>query len=75
MHTVQLKVSDTDFLKYNLGSENEIKFSDLIKKISLEYARQALVACNKIAQKNGLSEMTLDEINAEIKAAKNAKNQ
>jgi len=34
-----------------------------------------LVACNKIAQKNGLSEMTLDEINTEIRAARNAKNQ
>ncbi len=31
MRTVQLKVSDTDFQKYNLGDGTEIKFSDLIK--------------------------------------------
>ena len=74
MRTIQVKVSETDFEKYNLESEKEMKFTDLVEKISLEYARKALLECNEIAQKVGLSEMTMDEINAEIKAVRDAKN-
>ena len=33
-------------------------------------ARQALHRCQEIAEQNGLSSMTMEEINAEIKAAR-----
>lgn len=72
MRIVQIKVSETDFQKYNLG-DSEIKFTDLIEMISREYARKALLECNEIAEKVGLSKMTMDEINAEIKAVRDAK--
>lgn len=72
MRTVQLKISETDFQKYNFGS-GEIKFSDLVELISREYARRALLESNEIAEQVGLSTMTLDEINAEIKAVRDAK--
>jgi hypothetical protein len=72
MRTLQIKVSDTDFQKYNFGSD-EIKFTDLVEIISREYARQALLECNEIAEQVGLSKMTMDEINAEIKAVRDEK--
>ena len=72
MRTVQIKISETDFQKYNFGS-GEIKFTNLVEMIKQEYARQALLECNKIAEKVGLSSMTMDEINAEVKAVRNAK--
>ena len=72
MRTVQIKVSETDFQRYNLGS-GEIKFTDLVEVIKQEYARQALLECNEIAEKVGLSKMTMEEINAEIKAVRDAK--
>ena len=72
MQTIQIKISDTDLQKYNLGSK-EIKFTDLVDLISREYARQALLDCNKIAEQVGLSKMTMDEINAEIDAVRDAK--
>lgn len=72
MRTLQIKVSETDFKKYNLGSE-EIKFTDLVDLISREYARKALLECNAIAEQEGLSKMSMDEINAEIKAVRDAK--
>ena len=72
MRTVQIKISETDFRKYNLGS-GEIKFTDLVEMISREYARKALLECNEIAKQVGLSQMTMDEINAEIKAVRDAK--
>ena len=73
MLTLQIKISETDFQKYNLESQ-ELKFTDLVDKISLEFARKALIECNDIAEKVGLSTMTIEEINAEIKAVRDAKN-
>ena len=72
MQTIQIKISNSDFQKYNLGNR-EIKFTDLVDLISKEYARKALLECNEIAEKEGLSKMTMDEINAEIKAVRDAK--
>ena len=72
MRTVRIKISETDFQKYNLVG-GEIKFTDLVEMISREYARKALLECNEIAEKVGLSKMTMDEINAEIKAVRDAK--
>jgi hypothetical protein len=72
MQTIQIKISNTDFQKYNLGNK-EIKFTDLVDLISQEYARKALLESNEIAEQNDLSIMTMDEINAEIKAVRDAK--
>lgn len=72
MPTLQIEVSETDFQKYNLGSV-EIKFADLVDLISREYARKALLQCNEIAEQQGLSKLTLDEINVEIRDARDAK--
>lgn len=72
MQTILIKISNSDFQKYNLKSR-EIKFTDLVDLISREYARKALLECNEIAKQEGLSEMTMDEINAEIKAVRDAK--
>lgn len=73
MQTIQLKISNADFQKYKLESR-EIKFTDLVDLISREYARKALLECNEIAKQEGLSEMTMDDINAEIKAVRDAEN-
>lgn len=72
MRTIQIKVSETDFKKYNL-KDSEIKFTDLVELISREYARKALLEANEIAKQSGLSNMTMDEINAEIKAVRDDK--
>ena len=72
MQTIQIKISDTDFQKYNFGNK-EIKFTDLVDLISQEYARKALLECNEIAEQIGLSKMTMEEINTEIKSVRDAK--
>jgi hypothetical protein len=72
MQTIQIKISNTDFRKYNFGNK-EIKFTDLVDLISQEYARKALLECNEIAVQKGLSKMTMNEINAEINAVRDAK--
>ncbi len=72
MQTLQIKISNTDFQKYNFNRK-ELKFTDLVNLISREYARKALLECNKIAEQEGLSRMTMNEINAEINEVRNAK--
>lgn len=72
MRTLQVKVSETDYRNYKFESD-EIQFKDLVDAISRESARKALRECNEIAEKVGLSSMTLDEINAEITGVRNAK--
>ncbi len=72
MQTIQVKISDTDLQRYKLEG-GSIKFTDLVEKISLEYARQSLLECNGLAEQAGLAELSLDEINAEISAVRNAK--
>lgn len=60
--------------RYNLQKATEIKFSHLIEKIKIELARNAILESNSIADKVGLSEMSLDDINNEIIDVRNAKN-
>jgi len=73
MRTIQLKLNESDLLKYNIEAQNEINFVDLVEKLSLYFARKALLECNEIAEKTGLSNLTEQEINDEIKAVRNAK--
>lgn len=62
-----------DLKKFGLDKP-QISFEELLDKISTELTRQALYACQDIAERVGLSSMTLEEINAEIKAVRrNAK--
>lgn len=49
-----------------LIQENGIPFSMKLEKESESCALKALKAASRIAEENGISDMTLDEINAEI---------
>ncbi|MCR9017359.1 MULTISPECIES: hypothetical protein [Cyclobacteriaceae] len=71
MKTIQVKVSEKDLEKYNLDSDPIIDFKLLVEKINLDFARKALEECQNIAKEVGLAELTLEEIDAEIKAVRN----
>ena len=68
MKNISVAIDDLEFLK--LGLSSKISFAELKEKISLLYAKEALLKCQRLARKAGLSKMTLDEINAEIKAVR-----
>jgi hypothetical protein len=74
MKTLQIKISDQDYSKFNLQEKGELTFAELHDLISIDYAKQSLIKCNEIAAQTGLSSMTMDEINEEIQAVRNAKN-
>lgn len=71
MKTIQINVSQKDLERYNLGEQPIMDFKLLVEKINLDFARKALEECQKIVKGLGLSELTLEEIDAEIKAVRN----
>ena len=74
MRTLNISISDIEFNKFGLEEDN-LTFTDFIDLVSKELTRQNITKCLKIADKYGLSKMTMDEITNEVKAVrKNAKN-
>ncbi len=69
MRMLRVFIDDSDFSKLGFDSD-EISFSELKEKISIGYAKESLLRCHRIAEESGLSEMTLEEINAEIQAVR-----
>lgn len=53
-----------------LIQENGIPFSMNLNDLSENRAIRAMKAASRIAEENGISDMTLDEINAEISEAR-----
>jgi hypothetical protein len=59
----------------NLGIKNEnITFTEFKELVKREVMRNNLNNCLALAEKVGLSSMTINEINEEIKLVRNAKN-
>jgi hypothetical protein len=74
MRTLNVSISDIEYNKFGL-KEEKLTFTDFIDLISKELTRQNLSKCLELADKYGISKMTMDEITNEVKAVrKNAKN-
>jgi hypothetical protein len=59
----------------NLGIKNELMtFTEFTELVRREVMRNNLNNCAALAEKYGLSSMSLNEINEEIKSVINAKN-
>lgn len=73
MRTLNVSISDMEF--NNLGIKNEnITFTEFIELVRREVMRNNLNNCVALTEKYGLSSMTMNEINEEIKLVRNAKN-
>jgi hypothetical protein len=74
MRTLNVSISDIEYNKFGL-KEDKLTFTDFIDIVSKELTRQNLSKCVELADKYGISKMTMDEITDEVKAVrKNAKN-
>lgn len=74
MRTLNVSISDIEYNKFGL-KEEKLTFTDFIDLVSKELARQNLSKCVELADKYGISKMTMDEITNEVKAVrKYAKN-
>jgi len=74
MRTLNISISDLEYSKFGLKTD-DFSFSEFVDIISKELSKQTLKECVQLADKYGLSKMTMDEITNEVKAVrKNAKN-
>jgi predicted CopG family antitoxin len=74
MRTLNVTISDIEYNKFGLKQE-KLSFTDFIELVNKELMRQNLNKCVELANKYGLSRMTMDEISNEVKAVrKDAKN-
>jgi len=73
MKSVNIQISDFEFNQLGLN-KNTISFSELIEIIGKKITKQTLEKSIQLANKYGLSKMTMEEIDDEIKAHRNAKN-
>ena len=74
MRTLNLSISELEFNKFGI-KESNLNFTEIVDMVSKELTRQNLNKCIQLAEKYGLSKMTMDEITNEVRAVrKNAKN-
>lgn len=73
MKSVNIQLSDFEYNQLGLN-KNTLSFSELIDIIGKKITKQTLERSIQLSNKYGLSKMTLDEINDEINAYRDAKN-
>ncbi len=74
MKTLSISISDLEYNKFGI-KDSKLNFSDFVAIVSKELTRQNLSKSLELAEKYGLSKMTMDEITNEVKAVrKDAKN-
>lgn len=74
MRTLNVSISEIDFNKFGLKQE-QLTFSDVIDLVTKELTRQNLDKSLELAEKYGISKMTMDKITNEVKSVRNnAKN-
>jgi hypothetical protein len=74
MRTLSVSISDIEFNR--LGLQNDkLTYTDLLDIVGNEVARQNHMKSIELAEKYGLNDMTMEDINKEVRAVSdNAKN-
>jgi hypothetical protein len=74
MRTLNVSISEIEYNKFGIKND-KLTFTDFVDIVSKELTRQNLNKCQELAEKYGLSKMTMEEITNEVKAVRrNAKN-
>ena len=69
MRTINVAISDIEYSMFGIPSER-VNFTDLIDLVSRQLMRQNLNRSVELAEKYGLSSMTMEEISNEVKAVR-----
>ncbi|MEX0967709.1 MAG: hypothetical protein WD077_10765 [Bacteroidia bacterium] len=72
MKTVNIQISDLEFDQLGLKKSN-LSFSEFIEIVGKHITKQTLEKSIRLSEKYGLSNMTMNQINDEIKALRDAK--
>jgi hypothetical protein len=69
MRTISIDISDLEFQKFGFKGDR-LSFSAFVDIVSREISRQNLAKTVELAERYGLSNMTMDEIFNEVKAVR-----
>ena len=69
MRILNVSITDTEYNKFDLKAD-ELTFTDLVNLIRKEVLRQNINKSLELADKYGISKMTMDEITEEVKAVR-----
>jgi hypothetical protein len=72
MKTLNISISDVEWQKFGMTAES-LTFAEFLELVSRELMRQNLNQAVELAEQYGLSSLTMDDINEEVKAVRNAK--
>ena len=70
MRTISIDISELEYQKFGLKADR-LSFSDFMDMVSREISRQNLSKTVELAERYGLSSMTMNEISEEVKAVRN----
>lgn len=71
MKTISVKIKPNDILRYGLDEASTVDFSELVDKITREFAIQALKKAHSVAELTGLSKLSAKEVDEEIRSLRN----
>lgn len=69
MRTLSITIADLEFSKFGFKKE-KLSFSDLLELVSKELHKKNLTDSVELAEKYGLSTMTMADISKEVKAVR-----
>ena len=72
MRSINVQISEVEYNTFGFIKDN-IPFSELADLIERQIAKQALRRCVSLADNQGLSTMSMEEINIEVNAVKQCK--
>lgn len=71
MKTITVTVDPKDISRYGLEGTSRMEFGELVNKINRDFAKQALKNAQSVAKQTGLSNLSIEEIDQEIRAVRN----
>ncbi|MEI6680686.1 MAG: hypothetical protein WCL21_18910 [Mariniphaga sp.] len=72
MKTLSISISDLEYNQFGINKD-KLSFSEFVDIVNKEIAKQSLDKCVRLAEKYGLSRITMDEISDEVRLVRNAK--
>ena len=73
MKTISVTISDLEYNQFGINND-KLSFTEFVDIVSKEISKQALNKCVRLAEKYGISKMSMDEISEEVKVVRGAKN-
>jgi hypothetical protein len=70
--TLNISISDMEWQEFGITADT-LTFTDFLELVSRELMRQNLNQAVELAEKYGLSSMTMEDINEEVNAVRNTK--